>query len=297
MDDEIGDILFGGDPDELILGKAPDFIRPFRIFAIVLGVAIVGNFFFSLFVEEYRMRALIMDVSNISMNAIQNSVEEMQNIGESNMEYLYEDGGTPTENYKKYLDTLESVPDDELKKVVNLLKYGDSNGEMYTPLSFNLTYLDSNRLKDLLDINLTSAFSASNSTEFASGVFTNGSFVEQLIMGPERMAYESCEVEVKKMSIINITDISSCTDTEKEIYKAVYGTLDQNASKLDGVGLTDNHYLIVYQVGYKINWTPFARSFFFQRIGKSESVRKNSEGFVAMPEQTFEFEKLYYTTN
>lgn len=297
MDDEIGDILFGGDPDELVFGKAPDFVRPFKLFAIVLGFAIVGNFFFSLFVEEYRMRALMMDVSNISMNAIQDSVEEMQNIGESDMEYLYEDSGTLTSSYKDYLDTLGSVPDNEFKKVVSLLKYGDSNGEKYTPLSFNLTYLDSKRLKDLLDVNLESAFSASNSTEFASGVLTNGSFVEQLIMGPERMAYESCEVEVKKMYITDITDISSCTDTEKEIYKAVYGTLDQKASELDGVGLTDNHYLIVYQVGYKIHWTPFARSFFFQRIGKSESVRKNSEGFVAMPEQTFEFEKLYYTTN
>lgn len=297
MDDEIGDILFGGDPDEIFIGKTPDFIKPFRVFAIILAVAIVGNFFLSLFVEEYRMRALMMDVSNISMNAIQNSVEEMQNIGEGNMEYLYENWNELTENYKEYLDKLESVPDDELKRVVNLLKYGDINGEMYTPLSFNLTYLDSRRLEDLLDKNLTSAFSASNSTEFASGVFTNGSFVEQLIMGSERMKYESCEVEVKKMSIINITDVSSCTANEKEIYKAVYGTLDQNASKLDGIGLTANHYLIVYQVVYKINWTPFARSLFLQRIGKSENVRKNSEGFVAMPEQTFEFEKLYYTTN
>lgn len=296
MDEEIGDLILGGDPGDIVFGEGPDWTKPFKTFAIVLGVAIVGSFFLSVFIEEYRLQGLMQEVRSMSLNGIQCAVEEMQNIGEDDMSYLIDDDGKPTEEYEKYLDTLSSVKNDsEMQNVVNILRNGDSNGERYTPLSFNLTFLDTEKLTNLIRSNLTDIFNISNSTELSNGVENNGSLFEELIFGPERTEFVDCDVEVERMNIINITDVSKCNEEEKAMYRAVYGTENQSASKLDGLGLTDNHYLIVYQVRYSVTWVPYTRSVFFQRL--NSSAKKNSDGFLALPEITDEYTELYYITN
>lgn len=296
MDEKIADLVLGGDAGDIVLGKEPDWTRPFKTFSIVLGIAIVGSFFLSIFIEEYRLQALMQEVRSMSLNGIQCAVEEMQNIGEEDMSYLVDDSGKLSNEYKNYLDELSSVNNDaEMQNVVSILRNGDSNGERYTPLSFNLTFLDKSKLKDLIRSNLTEIFATNNSTEFSNGVNNSGSVFEELIFGGESTEFVDCDVEVERMHVIDITNVSNCSEDEKAMYRAVYGTENQAASKLDGLGLTDKHYLIVYQVKYSVTWVPYTRSVFFQR--RNSSAKKNSDGFLALPEITDEYTELYYITN
>lgn len=301
MDEEIADLVFGGDLGAEVLGKEPDWVGPFRKFAIVLGIAIVGTFFGSVFLEEYRLQALMQEVRSMSLNGIQCAVEEMQNIGEDDMEYLFDESGNPTVEYEKYLDALDSVEDDyELKNVVNILRNGDSNGESYTPLSFNLTFLDVNKLRNLVNSNLSDIFNVTNSGMYDSSVeitndMNNGSIMEELIFGVDRTEYTGCDIEIERIKVIDITDVNKCNEEEKAMYRAVYGTEAQSASQLDGLGLTDRHYLIVYQVKYIVSWIPYTHSIFFHRAQSSSA--ENSGGFVALPEMTDEYTELYYITN
>ena len=294
IDDEISDLVLGGDLSDTVIGKQADPTKLFRMIAIVLGVFIVGNYFGSILLEQYRLQALKQEISGVCLNAINCAVEEMQDMGEENLNFIFDDYGNLSDSYEQYLDTLSSISDDnELKRVVNLLKYGDIAGETYTPLSFNLTYLDVNQLSNIVNNNLSMIFDANNTTAFGSE--SNGSLLEELIMGSERTEFGGCTVSIEKMNVINITDVNALDSNEKALYRAVYGTDSQSASVLDGAGLTDNHYLIVYQLRYTIKWTPYTRTFFFQRA--YSSAKKNSDNFLAYPELTETFNQLYYITN
>lgn len=298
MGDDISDILFGADPDDLVLGKEPDWTKPARVLAIILIIGLLGNLFFSALIEEYRLQALMQETRSMSLNGIQCAVEEIQNIGEDDMSYLVDSSGLLTDTYNEYLDNLASLAittrDSDLMNVVNILKNGDSNGERYTPLSFNLTYLDKTKLKNLIDRNLTEIFTAVNSTEFNEGDTSAGSIFEELIMGSERTEYVGCDVEIQGMRVIDITNVDLCPDDSKSLYRAVYGTENQNASKLDGMGLTERHYLIVYQVKYTVTWIPYTRTLAFQNLS---GAKKNADGFSALPEIKDEYTELYYVTN
>lgn len=299
MDEELADIFLGGDISDEIIGKAPDWTAPFRKFAIIFIVCLVGNIIISLFIEKYRFGAAIQEVRSLTLNGIQCSVEEVQNLGENEMEYLFDDSGNPTSEYEEYLNRLQSkaieTGDNELKQVVKLLKYGDVNGEKYTPLSFNLTYLNEEKLKDTVESNLIQMFETNNSDEFSRGNDSLGSVLENLLFGNDRTQFESCDVNIHDPEIIDITDVDGLEPEELAMYRAVYGTDNPNVSKLDGLGLTDRRYLVVYQVDYTINWDFYTRTLYFRKPGAMQN--ENSSGFGSLCRVTDSYTELYYITN
>lgn len=308
MDEQIGELLLGPSGGEVVLHKDIDWTKPFRWFALAFLIAWMFNYFGSILMEEYRMSTMYEEVNNIVQMAAVSAESRLQAV--LPQDCMFEDGAL-SNDYVEYLNELwehaNDSADADLGAIAAMLS-DFSGSSIYTPLNFNLTYLNKNLLSQYFNEDMTMISNAVLDTDFGEvdmNSWKEGSALEEILLGSGRYRISSTQMEVQAMRSFDITNIASAPDETQDIYANVYGSLDPEAAVLGKEGLTDKHHLIVYNVKYTVKWVPYTGTPFFHRPDNSrlttqwikDNTDRNRNGFVAYPEQTTTLERLYFTTN
>lgn len=317
---DIFDPLGGNFSDDVILGAKVDFIKPFRIFAIVIFIVVLADLVAPYIIEPFRLREMHIEMRDIIQSASDSAELRFQETDP--FEYMYEHGST-NPDYEDYLEFLYDeaygrdagmtyvavmlgayTPSGELQAMQS---QATANGQVYTPLNFDLAYLDEDMLNDYFkeDVNMLS--DAVLNSGFADGERDFSTILQELTLSENRFKVNQASMQVNNMYMLNISDIDNADQFTQDVYASIYGNVEQESSMSIGQGLTTDKHIVVYDITYKIKWTAYAGTNFLRRpddsrltpdwlVGTGETYR-NEDGFCQFPEQTTELRKLYYITN
>lgn len=318
---DIFDPLGGNFSEDVVLGGKVDFTKPFKLFAIFIFIIFLIDFIAPYIIEPFRLREMHIEMRDIVQVASDSAELRFQETDPS--DYMYSGNGSLNPEYRDYLQFIYDEAygqDTGMTYVAALLGAYTPNGELqalqaqvaangqaYTPLNFDLAYLDKDLLNSYFNEDVTMLSDAVLSSGFSNGERDFSTILQELTLSEERFKVNSAEVEINDRYMLNISNISSADQFTRDIYASIYGDTQQSSSMSIGQGLTTDKHIIVYDITYTIKWTPYAGTNFLRRPDGSTltpdwlrgtgTTYRNSNGFCQFPEQTTELRKLYYITN
>ena len=317
---DIFDPLGGNFSDDVILGAQVDFTKPFKLFAIIIFLVVIVDLAMPYVIEPFRLREMHIEMRDIIQTAADSAELRFQETDPSSYMYQY---GSTNPDYEDYLDFLYDeaygrdagmtyvaallgayTPNHELQA---LQAQAAANGQAYTPLNFDLAYLDENLINQYFEEDVDMLSDAVLESGFAKGERDFSTILQELTLSENRFKVNDATVEINDLYMLNVSDIDSADQFTKDVYASIYGDVEQESSMSIGQGLTTDKHIVVYDVTYTIEWTPYAGTNFLRRpdssrltpdwlIGTGTQYR-NEDGFCQFPEQTTELRKLYYITN
>lgn len=281
------------------------FIKIITLLVIFIAGA---EFFGSILFETYRLNMIVDDVNTVMTIASESAERRFQ---ETFVEDFLYDGLRLSGTYENYLDTLASEGyakiDSNLVAITELLRGHGSSDVIYTPLNFDLSYLDPDILSEFFLEDTTMLMDSMNTFNPQEGSNVGGAILEKVFVGDDRVRIEDAYVEVMDFKILDVTDMSTVDDYTRGVYAQIFGTTDPAAGALTAPNLdiTGRRYLVVYDLKYVIKWSFFGNTTFtkLKDIGTwNQGVyvnpgMHNINDYGKGPVITTEFARKYCITN
>lgn len=281
-----------------------------RKFAGILALVLIANVILGIIVDVEIDKRTVKEVREITQISVRDSTKTFQNADFT--KFLAPDGKLNNDNYtryKAYLDTVQRASSDssykELESLTGFLKQDAeakiSSGDIssvYTPLQFDLTYLDEASVKAIFKDDIERMFKYNYDPSF-----------NKMRTIDTTAVLDSVEV---KLDGPHIVDFSK--DTSKLTYAQIFGTdnrsksiadLQHSASTIDsskyGTLWGDNFNQVVsYIVTCTVNWKYVTQSPIFKQgaalMGNSDYVYKPT-GAIMIPQDPMVITMQYVLTN
>lgn len=281
--------------------------KPMIIVALLYLFIMVWDFFGSIMVEYYRMGMITDDIHTVMGIASKSAERRFQ---ETNVEEFMFSGASLSGNYIAYLNDIEAagygVSDSNLVAIAKLLRGQGTREVIYTPLSFDLTYLDVDILtayfKEDVEMLLEQMLKTDHSRDSMGSAL-----IQDTVIGEYRLKVKDAYVVVNNFEILDITDMSGRDAYTTGVYAHIFGTSDLSAGVLSAphLDITGRRYLVVYDITYYIEWFPYANTSFFRvrSYGNwdhgvyANADMRNDFGYCKYPEIVTKFTKKYCITN
>lgn len=288
------DVMFGYKPSDM-------FKIPLAIAFLIL-LSFIFTFVWFGIKETMRFKFEVEEITNICDISYEDAVRRMQNVNAET--YMYSGSGYS----QKYLDYLRFLRDEaihmgstELLRAVDYL-LGAGGSEVYTPLSFGLSYLDEDVISTYFSEQVESMLADSAQTS------TNSRVLSAIMLGENRYRFNFASIEIEDVSVYDMTNLNTWqpgltskeNERRKAIFRKLYGTEDTSIVRdSEIVQITGKKFVVVYDLRLTVNCTPFTNSALTRDGGiiRGYTGVMNANGNYAMPTVNYTCRQVYCITN